>query len=258
MSAAPAPSGLRLVWGEEFDGPAGSPVDRSVWTHELGDGTEHGNPGWGNDELQRYTDLVDNSALDGSGNLAITARLTPGGFTSARLVTKDKVHVRYGRIEARAAVPRGAGLWPAIWALGASIDEASWPRCGEIDVMEHVGREPRRVYGTLHGPGYSRDECFGGTHDLDRDVAEDFHAFAVDWEPGHIAWTVDDTVYHEARPADLAPHPWVFDQPVFLILNLAVGGSFGGAVDDATAFPQDFLVDYVRVFERDGTGGLAD
>jgi beta-glucanase (GH16 family) len=164
--------------------------------------------------------------------------------------------VTYGRIETRLSVPRGAGLWPAVWALGATIDSEPWPACGEIDVMEHVGREPRRVFGTLHGPGYSGDRGYGRTTDLDRDVADDFHVFAVDWRPGHIAWTLDDTVYMNAEPRDLAPHEWVFDRPFFLLLNLAVGGHFGGPLGPNTTFPQQFVVDYVRAYEQDGLGGV--
>ncbi len=226
---------LRLVWSDEFDGPAGAPVDPAVWTHEVGDGSAQGNPGWGNRELQRYTGGSQNAALDGDGNLAITARRDEErGFTSARLVTKGKLELRYGRIEARARVPRGAGLWPAVWALGADIDRVGWPECGEIDVAEVVGREPR----------------FGGTLDLPRSAADAFHVFAVDWQPRRLAWTVDDRLYHEAAPEDVAPHAWVFEHPFFLVVNLAVGGDFGGPVASATRFPQRLLVDYLRVYER--------
>jgi beta-glucanase (GH16 family) len=254
-------AGLRLVWSDEFDGPAGAPVDAAVWTHEVGDGSARGIPGWGNNELQCYRSGTENAALNGRGNLAITVEREPAEsrlrcyygrcrFTSARIVTKGKLEVRYGRIEARMRVPRGAGLWPAVWALGADIDDVPWPACGEIDVMEHVGREPRRVYGTIHGPGYSGEHGLGGTIDLPQDVAGDFHLFAVDWQPGRILWSVDGTVYQQAGPHDAAPHEWVFDRPFFLLVNLAVGGDFGGPVGDATEFPQRLLVDYVRVYER--------
>jgi beta-glucanase (GH16 family) len=249
---AAGPGRRRLVWSDEFDGPAGAPADPSIWTHELGDGSLQGIAGWGNSELQHYTDEPANAVHDGLGNLVVTARRTSvngnTGYTSARLVTKGKLEVAHGWIEARARVPRGAGLWPAVWALGASIDDAPWPACGEIDLMEHVGREPRRAFGTIHGPGYSGDAGVVGTVDLERDLADDFHVFAIDWAPGSIAWYLDGVRFHRATRADVAPNAWVFDDPFFLLLNLAVGGTFGGPVDEQTAFPAELLVDYVRVY----------
>jgi len=252
---AEAGSGERqLVWSDEFDASAGAPADPAVWTHELGDGSLQGNPGWGNHELQHYTDEPANAAHDGRGNLVITARRTAAnghsGFTSARLMTKGKLELTHGRIETRARVPRGAGLWPAFWALGASFGDVPWPACGEIDVMEHVGREPRRVFGTIHGPGYSGDAGVSGALDLEYDLADDYHVFSIDWEPGSIVWALDGRPYHSASPADVAPNPWVFDGPFFLLLNLAVGGVFGGPVDERTAFPAELVVDHVRVFGR--------
>jgi beta-glucanase (GH16 family) len=239
----------RLVWSDEFDGPAGAPIHPTMWTHQVGDGTAHDIPGWGNAELQHYTEGTENAALDGEGNLVITARRSPSGYTSARLVTKEKLEVVYGRIEARIQVPRGAGLWPAFWALGTDIDAVPWPACGEIDVMEHVGREPRRIFGAIHGPGYSGAAGYVGELELPADVADDFHVFAVDWEPQRLLWTLDGVAYHEARPEDVAPSAWVFEHPFFLLLNVAVGGDFGGAVGDGTTFPQSMSVDYVRVYE---------
>ena len=241
----------KLLWVDDFDGPAGAQPDPAFWTHELGDGTEQGIPGWGNGELQRYTADRPNSALDGRGNLAVTARRDESGrgaYTSARLITRGAVEVRYGRLEARVRVPRGAGLWPAFWALGADIGEAGWPACGEIDVMEHVGRQPRRVYGAIHGPGYSGDAGLARTHHLTTDVAEDFHVFAVEWAPAELVWSVDRLDYHRATPADVAPRAWAFGHPFYLLLNLAVGGGLGGEVADETAFPAQMLVDYVRVY----------
>jgi beta-glucanase (GH16 family) len=248
--------GRRLVWSDEFDGPAGAPPDPSVWAHEVGDGSANGIPGWGNSELQHYTAGTENAALDGRGNLVITARRLPGTgrapseYTSARLVTKGRLDFTHGQIETRAHVPRGAGLWPAFWALGTSIDQVGWPACGEIDVMEHVAREPRRVFGALHGPGYSGDDGFVGSVELPVDVGDDFHVFAIDWEPGLIVWSLDGQPYHRASPAGVAPRSWVFEQPFYLLLNLAVGGTFGGDVPDSTSFPQALCVDYVRAFGR--------
>ena len=246
---------LKLAWRDEFNGRAGEPPEPSVWSHELGDGSAQGNPGWGNNELQWYTDEAQNAAVDGRGNLVITARRPSNGgrpaYTSARLVTKGRLELTHGRIEARIRVPRGSGLWPAFWALGANIDEVGWPTAGEIDVMEHVGREPRRVYGALHGPGYSGSAGIARTLDLSDDVAAGYHVFAVDWMPSLIAWSVDGVEYHRATPDDVAPNAWVFDHPFYLLLNVAVGGNLGGDVAPETAFPQAMLVDYVRVFEPD-------
>jgi beta-glucanase (GH16 family) len=249
VTALPVEEGRRLIWSDEFEGPAGSPPDPSSWTHELGDGSEHGIPGWGNGELQRYTAARANAALDGHGNLVLTARRDAGGFSSARLVTKGKLAFAFGRIEARIRVPRGAGIWPAFWALGASIDRVGWPAAGEIDVMEHVGREPRLVYGALHGPGYSGDAGLVRSLELPRDVADDFHVFAVDWSPGLIVWSVDGLRYHRATPVDVEPGAWVFESPFYLLLNVAVGGTFGGPVAAETELPQAMLVDYVRVYD---------
>jgi beta-glucanase (GH16 family) len=231
----------RLVWSDEFDGPAGFPPDRAVWGFELGGG------GFGNRELQRYTDLPANAARDGRGNLAVTACVSDGQYTSARLVSKGTVEVCYGRIETRVRVPRGPALWPAVWALGGNIDTVPWPGCGEIDVMEHVGIEPRRAFGTIHCPGHAGVAGFRGTVDLSQDLAEGFHRFAVDWAPDRIEWSLDDRVYHAATPHDV-PDGWVFDHPFFLLINLAVGGDLAGPISADTKFPSQLLVDYVRVY----------
>jgi beta-glucanase (GH16 family) len=264
MNATPSPgspsghsSGHTLLWSDEFDGPAGSPPDPDRWRHALGDGTADGNPGWGNSELEWYTDSTANVAHDGEGNLVITARHADGDrdcwygtclYTSARLLTRGLFEFQHGRIEARIKVPAGVGLWPAFWMLGTNIANVGWPESGEIDVMEHVGRKPYQVFGTIHGPGYSGGNAFGNTLDLDAPVADDYHVFAVDWAPGHIAWTVDGRLYHEATPADVSPNDWPFEHPFFLLLNLAVGGEFGGPVDPETDFPAAMVVDYIRVY----------
>jgi beta-glucanase (GH16 family) len=253
------PPGMALVWADEFDDPAGTRPDPARWTYALGDGTADGVQGWGNEELEWYTDDASNAAQDGMGNLVITAREAPAGltcyygpcrYTSARLLTRGLYEVRYGRVEARIRVPAGAGLWPAFWMLGTDIDTVGWPRSGEIDVMENVGRQPRLLYGTLHGPGYSGSQGYGGTLLMDQPLADDFHVYAIDWSPGRISWTVDGIPYHEATPADVAPNDWVYDHPFFLLLNLAVGGQFGGAVSTTTPFPAEMVIDHVRVYQE--------
>ena len=241
-----------LVWADEFDGPAGAPPDPGTWWREIG-----GN-GWGNAELQYYTDEPGNAALDGAGRLAITVRRTDPelaaaryggrGYTSARLVTKDLKSVRYGRIEASIKLPGGRGIWPAFWMLGMDIDRAGWPGCAEIDVMEHFGTGPAMVYGTVHGPGYSGAGGISGAVDGCTSLAGDFHVYAVDWEPDRIRWYFGDTCYHTVTPADVGGKPWVFDHDFYLLLNVAVGGTASVPPDSSTRFPQTMLVDYVRVY----------
>jgi beta-glucanase (GH16 family) len=246
-----------LVWGDEFDGPAGTLPDPAHWGHELGDGTTAGNVGWGNQELQYYTRDAANASLDGESNLQITAREADGGidcyygrcrYTSARLLTVNRFDFMYGRVEARIKVPAGAGTWPAFWMLGTNIESAPWPACGEIDVMEHVGRLPNRVFPTIHGPGYSADHAFGTTLDLPGPVANEFHVFALEWAKDRLAWAIDGEPCHQATPADVAPNAWVFNHDFFVLLNVAVGGTFGGPVSSDTRFPQSMSVDYVRVY----------
>lgn len=256
------PASWPLIWSDEFNGKAGSPPDPRWWRAEIGDGTIIGKPGWGNDELQFYTNDRANAAADGQGNLVITTRKTgsssqrmcyygPCQYTSARLITQDRAEFAYGRLEARVKVPEGAGLWPAFWSLGTDIATNPWPRSGEIDVMEYVGREPNRIFGTIHGPGYSGGQSWGDDYIFPTKVADDFHTYRVDWYPDHIVWAVDDIEYHEAIPADVAPNDWVFNHPFFLLLNVAVGGNFGGAVSPDTVFPARTTVDYVRAFQAD-------
>ncbi|MCC6619873.1 MAG: glycoside hydrolase family 16 protein [Deltaproteobacteria bacterium] len=240
----------QLTWADEFDGPAGSPPDPARWVHDVG------GDGWGNAQLEFDTARTDNAALDGEGRLVITARREDyqgRAFTSARIKTQGLFAQRHGRFEARIKVPLGAGLWPAFWLLGDDIGEVGWPACGEIDVMEYRGQVPDVVHGTLHGPGYSGGSPISDTLFLDDGVrfADDFHVFAVEWDPGRIAWFVDDTLYHVATGAQLpAGAPWVFEHPFFIILNLAVGGTFGGSVDASTPFPAELVIDWVRVYER--------
>ena len=220
-----------------------------------------GGNGWGNQELESYTDRPRNASLNGEGALAIQAlRETYAGpdgvtreYTSARLKTQGTFEQAYGRFEARLEIPRGQGLWPAFWMLGEDIGALGWPRCGEIDVMENIGREPKTVHGTIHGPGYSGGGGIGATFTLPGGalVADDFHVFAVEWEPAAIRFYVDASLYATRTPADLpAGQRWVFDHPFFLLLNVAVGGSWPGSPDATTVFPQVMLADYVRVYRR--------
>jgi beta-glucanase (GH16 family) len=254
------PSKWKLAWSDEFSSRAGSPPDPNTWGREIGDGVAIGNPGWGNDELEYYTDSTANAATDGRGNLVITAREANGTqqcyygpckYTSARLLSKNRFEVAYGRIEARIKVPRGAGLWPAFWMLGTDIDQVNWPQTGEIDIMENVGKLPNQVFGTLHGPGYSGGQSYGRIYDLGKPVADAFHTFAIEWQPNKIVWFIDGIQYFQATPNDafLQGKQWVYNHPFFMLLNVAVGGNFGGAVGADTTFPQSMLVDYVRLYQ---------
>lgn len=258
----PGPSAWRLVWSDEFNGPAGRRPDPRYWTHEIGDGTANGIPGWGNNELEYYTDDARNAAADGRGHLAITVHPADGSltcyygpcqYTSARIITQHKAEFAYGRIESRIKVPAGAGLWPAFWSLGSNIGDVGWPQSGEIDIMEFVGRVPNEIFGTIHGPGYSGGASFGDTHDFGVPASDEFHTIALEWQPDRIEWYVDGILYHTATPANVAPNQWVFNHPFFLILNMAIGGNFGGPVDPNVAFPKTMLVDYVRVYQGPDT-----
>ncbi|HEX3557652.1 MAG TPA: glycoside hydrolase family 16 protein [Pyrinomonadaceae bacterium] len=248
----------RLVWDDDFDGAKGSGVDPTKW------GAEVGGAGWGNRELEYYTDGTKNAHLDGRGSLAVEAFAEtlppefkcwygPCRYTSARLYTKRKFTQAFGRFEARIKLPAGQGVWPAFWLLGDDIDSAGWPACGEIDIIENIGREPSTVHGTLHGPGYSGANGIGAPYTLPggRRFADAFHIFAVEWEPKEIRWYVDGKLYETRTPADLpAGAKWVYDHPFFIILNFAVGGGWPGDPDATTRFPQTMLVDYVRVYKK--------
>ena len=246
-----------LDWGDEFDGPAGTAPDPETWGFDLGDGSAKGLTGWGNSELEWYTDDPANVGLDGEGHLVITVREADGSlecyygpclYTSARLLSQDRFEFQHGYLEARIRVPSGAGLWPAFWLLGSNIDEVTWPTSGEIDVMEYVGRLPNEVLGTVHGPGYSGGAGLSGRTDLGEPVADAFHTFALEWEPGRLAWYLDGSLYHEVTREQVGAHEWVFEQPFFMLLNVAVGGTLGGLVFPDTAFPAEMLVDYVRLY----------
>ncbi|GHD29316.1 hydrolase [Nocardiopsis kunsanensis] len=233
-----------LVWSDEFDGAAGEAPDPANWNHETGD------HGWGNQELQNYTTSRDNSALDGDGNLVITARDEGHEYTSARMTTQDNMEHRYGRIEARVQLPSGQGIWPAFWMLGSDFPDTPWPDSGEIDVMEYIGSDLGTVHGTVHGPGYSGGGGVGASygHPDGGSFADDFHVFAIDWEPGSITWSVDGVAFNTVTTEDVSG-AWVFDQEFFLILNVAVGGEWPGYPDESTEFPQQMAVDYVRVYD---------
>jgi beta-glucanase (GH16 family) len=246
-----------VTWSDEFNGASGSAIDSSKWKFDTG------GSGWGNNELEYYTNSTRNVYQDGQGHLAITARKeNPSGYgcwygsctyTSGRILTADKFSQTYGRFEASIKIPKGQGIWPAFWMLGGN----NWPTTGEIDIMENVGNTPNTVYGTIHGPGYSGANGVGGNRTIGSALGDAFHTYAVDWSPNLIVWYLDGSEYFRATPASIRGNTWVYDHPFFMILNVAVGGYWPGNSDGSTVFPQTMLVDYVRVsaWNSDGGGG---
>lgn len=243
----------KYVFQDEFNEVMDWPVDSSKWV------LEEGGHGWGNNEFQYYRNSKENVFHDGKGSLVMRAiKETPPlelncwygpcKYTSARIKTKGKFEAAYGRFEARIKIPRGQGIWPAFWLLGGNIDKVGWPACGEIDIMENIGREPNIVHGTVHGPGYSGANGIGGNLPGKVPYADDFHVFAVEWSENKIEWFVDGELFNTITPANLpAGAQWVFDHDFFIILNVAVGGNWPGSPDETTVFPQTMLIDYVRV-----------
>jgi beta-glucanase (GH16 family) len=243
----------KLLWSDEFTGATGASPDSTNWVFDIG------GSGFGNNEKETYTDRPANACLDGKGNLVIAAlreTLTgPDGierdYTSARIKTQGKFSCRFGRVEARIKSPSGKGIWPAFWMLGTDIGQIGWADCGEIDIFEVKGGEPTVNHGSLHGPGYEGGNALTTSHTLPggKSVADDFHVYAVEWEPGMVKFFVDDVLYSTRTPADIPGRKWVFDHDFFIIFNLAVGGNFAGDPDATTVFPQRMVVDYVRVYE---------
>jgi beta-glucanase (GH16 family) len=244
-----------LVWSDEFNGKDGSSPDRSKWTYDIG------GSGWGNHELEYYTNRAENTRIE-DGKLVITARretyVAPDGakfsYTSARLKTQGLFSQAYGRFEARIKLPAGQGIWPAFWMLGDNIGSVGWPKCGEIDVMENVGKELGINHGSLHGPSSTNatsDRTATITLPPGQRLSDDFHVYAVEWEPGAVRFYLDANLYATFSSVQWpAGGTWVFDHRFFLILNVAVGGDWPGSPDATSAFPQTMQVDYVRVYKR--------
>jgi len=237
-----------LVWQDEFD--TEGTVNPENWTHEIGTGTN----GWGNNELEYYTDRSENATVQ-NGLLVISAKneeFNGSSYTSARIITKGKFEQTHGRFEARIKLPSGQGIWPAFWLLGDDSNGSEvWPQIGEIDIMENVGDEPTKIFGTVHGPGYSGGESIGKPYELQNDRFDTgFHVFGIEWGQNYINYYVDDVLYNQITPDDVTGE-WVFnDGPFYIILNVAVGGSYPGSPNASTVFPQNMLVDYVRVYKN--------
>ena len=251
----PPTSGYTLAWSDEFSSANGSAPDSTKWTYDLGGG------GWGNQELESYTSRTRNVQIQ-NGNLVITALQenytgTDGiarNYTSARLKTQNLFTQAYGRFEARIKIPKGQGIWPAFWMLGNDISQNGWPKCGEIDIMENIGRESGIVHGSLHGPSsvaHTSDSTSTVSLPPGKSYSDDFHIYAVEWEPGTVRFYVDSDNYATFTKAQWSGGgQWVFDHPFFMIMNVAVGGVWPGSPDASTQFPQQMLVDYVRVYSK--------
>lgn len=250
-----------LVMADEFD-IDGAP-DPSLWTYEIGDGTAQGLPaGWGNNELQYYTDRPENVRVE-NGVLIMTANeesFAGSNYTSARITTQGLFEQQYGRFEARIRLPYGKGIWPAFWLLGNDCDQNPWPQCGEIDIMEYLGNQPTVVFGSVHGPGYNAGDSVSKEYQLANDRFDnDFHIFGIEWGPDYINYYVDGDLYQQITPELVDEEAvkdgdpanagqWVFNRPFYIILNIAVGGNLPGAPNAQTVFPQSMYVDYVRVY----------
>ena len=271
ISQAAGPKVLKLLWADEFNGKKGSLPSSKNWEYDIGNGY-----GWGNAELQYYTNKRANISTDGKGKLVISANRISDlqgnatdnssaatqilnscwecQFTSAKIKSAKKVQFQYGRIEARMKVAAGEGTWPAFWMLGADLlDGNPWPECGEIDIVETRGIEPNRVSAVLHGPGYGKGPGVGGSYQNPTPVSDAYHIYAIEWKKNQVDFYFNDRLISSETPASVKPGRWVFNQKFYLILNLAMGGEFGGAIDPAINQTQLF-VDYIRYYSVDGVG----
>lgn len=239
-------TGMTLAWEDNFDGTT---LDVANWTHETGTGSN----GWGNNELQYYR--ANNTTMQ-DGHLIITAKeesFSGSDYTSSRIVSKGKKTFRYGRVDIRAVLPRGQGLWPAVWMLGTNFETVGWPACGEIDIMEMVGGGSGRdntTYGTVHWENSGQHADFGGNTSLSSGTFNDeFHVFSIEWDATEIRWLLDGQQFHviDTTPAELDE----FRRNFFFIMNVAVGGNWPGIPNATTTFPQHMIVDYVRIFQAD-------
>lgn len=238
-----------LVWSDEFNGNAQTLPDATKWTYDIGTG----NNGWGNSELEYYTNRTSNVSLNGEGALLITAKkesYSGSAYTSARIKTQGLFSQTYGRFEARIKTPTGPGIWPAFWLLGDNISQVQWPACGEIDIMEQRGQQPAVTHGSVHGPGYfganAKTKPYGL---LNGRFDTDYHIYAIEWGEDYIDFFVDDYLYQRIQPQDLSG-AWVFNTPFYIILNVAVGGNYVGYPTSGTPFPQSMYIDYVKVYKK--------
>jgi beta-glucanase (GH16 family) len=264
---------LKLLWSDEFNGKKGTRPSANTWTTEIGGG------GWGNSERQFYTDKAANASMDGAGRLVITAnrisneyaeqvgevpgtedilnRCSECQFTSARLKTARKLSFMYGRIEARIKVPVGVGTWPAFWMLGGDLlDGVPWPECGEIDIMEYRGDISDQTTSTIHGPTTPPGSGLGTRFLNALPMSDGFHTYAIEWRKNSVTFIVDGQVTGTFSAADTGTRGWVYNQKFFLILNLAMGGTYAGEYIDPSVNQAQLSVDYIRYYSVNGVGKL--
>lgn len=253
----PSSAHLSLVWSDEFNGTSGTLPNPKKWKVIVD------NSGFGNRELEYYTDRTTN-VRQANNHLVIQARKedhegkdgVSRDYTSGRIESAGRFQIQYGRVEARIKIPSGQGIWPAFWMLGNNFPAVAWPECGEIDIMENVGFEPSKIHGSLHGPGYSGSNPLSGVYTLPNKArfSDDFHRFAIEWEPKEIRFYIDDILYQTQTLNSVPPGKrWAFDHPFYIVLNVAVGGYWPGDPDKTTQFPAEMLVDYVRVYQFDAS-----
>ena len=230
-----------LLFEDNFEGTS---LNINHWNYELGNGCPN-LCGWGNNERQLYTKenvkLVD-------GNLVINATLKDSVYKSGRITTKNKIEFTYGTVEVRAKLPQGNGIWPAIWMLGANIDTNTWPACGEIDIMEYVGKEPHVVHTSLHTTA-SSGETINTKKTIDTQIEEGFHTYKTIWTSDAIQFHIDEKLVYTFNPETKAEENWPFNKPFYVLLNMAIGGNFGGPEVDDSIFPQEFLIDYIKIYK---------
>lgn len=231
----------KLIWEENFNGKA---LDTTVWNFELGNGCPN-ICGWGNNESQIYT--KNNHKVE-NGMLTITASYDGTQYTSTRITTKDKKEFQYGKMEVRAKLPQGKGLWPAFWMLGSNISQVGWPKSGEIDILEYIGKEPGQVFTSLH-----TQDSHGNTINTKKTkiegIEEGFHLYAIDWNKDQIAFYVDNHLVYTFKPEVKNENTWPYNQPFYFLINMAIGGNFGGPDIDNSVFPQEFSIDYIKVYQ---------
>jgi beta-glucanase (GH16 family) len=241
--------GWKISWADEFVGPE---INTDIWTHEIGNGDN----GWGNQELEYYTDAPENSRIE-DGKLVIEARNDSWNgkeYTSARMITWHKKSMHYGRVDIRAKLPTGQGIWPALWMLGDNLDTKGWPACGETDIMELIGNQPSTSHATVHFGANGTHSYFGKQYSLNGEIFNDrFHVFSLVWEFNQLWFYVDDILFYEFTSKETQGQPYPFNDPSFFLFNVAIGGQWPGDPDETTVFPQQMVVDYIRVFEKEQT-----
>jgi beta-glucanase (GH16 family) len=229
--------GYSLVWQDDFNGPT---LDTSCWSHETAD------PGWVNNELQRYTNQNIEFA---DGNLLIIAKKENNEITSARLITKGKRTFTYGLVEIKAKIPQGRGTWPALWMLGQNIDQVGWPACGELDIMEHVGKHPNFIHSTIHNNSGYGSSPYTGILEI-KNPFTGYHIYGMEWTKEFVDFFIDGNLVYHYQPESKNADNWPFDKPCFLIFNVAIGGNWGGPEVDDSIFPASMTVDWVKVYQR--------